>query len=139
MKANRDSGFSYVEVMIAAVIVAIALVPGMRALSSGFASTDAHLRFTEEYFHITTRLEELLALPLSDLEAEALRVGSPTLSTDYSDASGASMRRVIYLSRYDADNADGDDNRFTGVDEGLVWIKIQLEGTTVELETLTGS
>ncbi len=36
----------------------------------------------------------------------------------------------------DADN-DGDGNRFTGGDDGLLWIRVELENTELALETLT--
>ena len=67
-----------------------------------------------------------------------MAINNPTVaSTVYSDAAGATNRRLVYLSRYDADNADGDNDFFTGMDAGLVWVRVELEGTTQAIEGLT--
>ena len=47
-------------------------------------------------------------------------------------------RRLVYLSRYDADNADGNGNFFdAGMDEGLLWVRVEIEGTDQAIESLT--
>ena len=44
----------------------------------------------------------------------------------------------MYLSRYDADNADGNGDFFdAGVDEGLLWVRVEIEGTSQAIEGLT--
>jgi len=43
----------------------------------------------------------------------------------------------VYLSRYDADNADGNGNVFDGTDEGLLWVKVEIEATSQSIEGLT--
>ena len=86
-------------------------------------------------------MEALLAEPYNDLDAEALAVNDPNLPTSYSEIlpplGGRTLNRQVYLSRYDADNADNDDDFFTGIDAGLLWIRVELEGTGRSLERLT--
>lgn len=138
MRQRYEKGFSYVEVMVATVIVVVALIPAIDALTSGLQATEAHVALTEERFHVASRLEEILALPLGALDTEALTIADPLVATAYSDAPGSVRRRLVYLSRYDGDDADSDGNRFTGGDEGLVWVRVELENTTTSIETLTG-
>ena len=44
---------------------------------------------------------------------------------------------LIYLSLYDGDNLDADDNAFTGTEADLLWIRVDIEGTVHSLETIT--
>ena len=48
-------------------------------------------------------------------------------------------RLLVYLSLYDGDNADADDNPFTGTDPDLLWIRIDVEDTVHTLETITAN
>ena len=43
---------------------------------------------------------------------------------------------LVYLSRYDGDNADGDNDGFTGTDADLSWIRAAIADTPVSLHTL---
>ena len=100
-----------------------------------------HESMTVQQFHLSARLETLLApTPFTALDAEAVAIDDPAVaSTVYSDAAGATNRRLVYLSRYDADNADADNNFFTGTDAGLIWIRVELAGTTQAIEGLTSA
>ena len=44
---------------------------------------------------------------------------------------------MVLLSGYDGDNADADDDPFTGTDAGLLWVQVQVEATSHARETLT--
>lgn len=134
---RRSAGFSYVEVLIATALIAISLAPAIDALIAGIRGAGIHVALAEEHYHLVGRLEELLAQPFDDLDAEAQAVGSPTLATAYSDAGGTPRRRLVFLARYDGDDADGDGNPFTGGDDGLLWVSVELEHTGRVLETLT--
>jgi hypothetical protein len=79
-----------------------------------------------------------LAKPFDELDTEAVTINNPNVaSTLYSDLAGSSDRRLVYLSRYDADNADGNGNVFDGADEGLLWVKVEIEATSQSIEGLT--
>ena len=55
---------------------------------------------------------------------------------DDSDPGGTENRRKVFIGRYDGDNADADDDPFTGVDDGLLWVRVRIDGTHYDVETL---
>ncbi len=131
---GRQSGFSYIEVLIAAVLILISLGPMMDALRN--ATRGAHEDASTQNLHLTAMLEELLNEPFSSLEAAAIAAGNETVASSYSDLGGATNRRLVYLSLYDGDNADTDNDPFTGVDPDLMWVRTEIEGTLTSIETL---
>ena len=131
-----QSGFSYVEVLVATVILAIALVPAVAALQTGLAGVEIHESQVVQHYRMLGKFEEVLAEPFGSLDSEALAAGSPSVITTYSDLAGSENRRVVFLARYDGDDADSDGDPFTGGDEGLLWVKVEIEGTAHVIETL---
>lgn len=139
LRQSREAGFSYVEVLVSIVVIALVLGSVIEGLFTGLRGAEIFESRTEDGFHLASLVEETLAAPFSALDAEALSVASSTVPTAYSDAPGSARRRLVYLARYDGDNADGDGNRFTGGDDGLLWIRVQIENTEMALETLTAA
>lgn len=137
---NRMTGFTYVEVLVAAALIALALVPAMDALSPGLAGSSIHKDRAEDHYNLAGRLEQLLVEPYGRLNSAANAAGSPTTPTSYSDvftySDGGQITRNVFLSRYDGDNADGDDDPFTGTDGGLLWVRVSIAGTGMSIETL---
>lgn len=132
-----EQGLSYIEVLIATVLVVVALAPAIEALHPAIQGAGIHKSETGLHYHLSARLESLLAESFSTLDAEAQTLADPTaISTVFSDAAGSTNRRLVFVSRYDADNADGDNDPFTGTDEGLVWLRVEIENTSHALETL---
>ncbi len=128
------AGFSYMEVLLATLLLAISLVPMLEALTAGLQQGDVHRSIVLQHRHLTSGMEQVLAQPFDDLEAaEAAASGAPS---SYSDPPGAD-RRLVYLSRYDGDNADADSNPFTGTDADLLWVRVEIESTPYFMETLT--
>ena len=138
---TKMTGFSYVEVLIATVLIAIVLVPAMDALLPGIQGSSIHETRTEDHYRLLAKIEEVLAEPFSDLDAAAIAAGNPTTPTSYWDVftypDGRQITRNIFISRYDADNADADDDPFTGVDQGLLWVRGTIAGSSLRIETLT--
>ena len=132
----RQSGLTLVEVLVTMVLLTILLVPAMQALRTSVTGAEVHANLAADQFRLTSRMEELLAEPWSDLEAAAIAAGGPGAASSYSDAAGPPGRLIVYLSFYDGDNADADDDPFTGTDAGLLWIRIEAEGTVHDLHTL---
>ncbi len=132
----RQSGLTLVEVLITMVLLTVLLVPAMRALQTSVTGTQVHADLATDQFRLTSRMEELLAESFGDLEAAAIAAGAPTVETSFSDTAGPSGRLVVYLSLYDGDNADADDDPFTGTDPGLLWIRVAAEDTVHELQTV---
>lgn len=127
------TGFSYTEVLVAVFLIAISLVPALNALQSGIQGSEIHATEAVHHNHLTSKMEEILARPFIELEQEADAVAGPTTIIDtYSDASGTDGRCLVYLSRY-----DGDNNPFTDTDDGLLWVKVEIDGTHNGIESLT--
>ena len=136
-----QSGLTYTEVLVATALVVLLLVPALQALHSGLHAGAVQQGLEEERQSLAGKLEEVLALPFSGLDAAAQAAGSPTTPTTLSDSvllsDGRTISRQVYLSRYDGDNADADNNPFTGIDAGLLWVRVSIPGTTLAAEGLT--
>ncbi len=117
-------------------LLAVLLVPAMRALQTGIIGADVHSDIAANQFRLTSRLEELLAESFVDLSDAAIAAGAPTTATSFSEAAGPPGRLLVYLSPYDGDNADADSDPFTGTDADLLWIRVDIEDTVHTLETI---
>ena len=146
---EQQSGLTYVEVLIAMVIIVVALVPALEALHTGMLGTAVYQSSTSQHFAITARMEEVLAEQHGALVAAAAIAGSPSTPSSYSDPAATRDRRLVYLGLYDADNLDGDNDIFTVLDPnldgdndpytgftGLVWVRVELEGSVTAFESL---
>jgi len=131
------AGFSYVEVLIAMVLVAVCLVPAMDALQTGIRGSAALGDFSSDRFGILEKMEEVLAEPFGDLESAAVAAGGATVATSYSDDAGTPGRRIVYIAPYDGDDADDDGDPFTGGDDGLLWVRVAAEASGVAVQSLT--
>ena len=83
------TGFSYVEVLVATVLIAIALVPAIEALAPGVQGAGIHRSQAGRHYHLAGKLEEVLAQPFNALDDEAQTVSDPSVATVYSDAGGS--------------------------------------------------
>ena len=135
---NRQSGFSYMELLVATLLIAIMLVPALDAMQSGIKGSGIHTQLAQNQYRMISKMEETLALPFSELLQQADLVADPTvlIPEPYSDTAGTKFRRLVYLARYDGDNADGNDNPFNGTDEGLLWLRVTIENSQRSLETV---
>ena len=136
MNREGQAGLTLVEVLVTTVLLAILLVPAINALQTSAVGADVHRDLANDHFRLTSRLEELLAEPFANLETAALAAGSPTIETSYSESPGTPGRLVVYLSTCDGDNADNDNDLFTGADDGLLWIRVEAENTVHDLQTV---
>ena len=135
---NRQSGFSYMELLVATLLIAIMLVPALDAMQSGIKGSGIHTQLAQNQYRMISKMEETLALPFSELLQQADLVADPTvlIPEPYSDTAGTKFRRLVYLARFDGDNADGNDNPFNGTDEGLLWLRVTIENSQRSLETV---
>jgi Tfp pilus assembly protein PilV len=133
---RRQIGATYIEVLLASVLLAISLVPMTNAVRGAIDSSAVHEDTAIQQLHLTAKLEDVLAETFSSLEEAAADAGSASVPAIYSDGANAHNRRLVYLSLYDGDNADSDDDPFTGVDPGLMWIRTEIEGTLMSVESL---
>jgi type II secretory pathway pseudopilin PulG len=138
-----SAGFSYAEVLLAVVLIAVCLAPALDALRTAVDSSDVQETGLVDRYALQAKMEEVLAEPFAALSDAATAAGSPTAPTTYSDTvpfattDGRQITRQVYIWPYDGDNADSDDNPFTGTDPGLLYVKVQSNGALFALETLT--
>lgn len=127
----RQRGLSYVEVLIAVVIVAVCLVPALDALRGGLSAADAQRLQAVNQQRLQTRLEEVLANRFNTLDNAAMAAGNSPSATvaAYSDAAGTADRLLVTIYRYDG-------NAPTASDSSLLWVKVVIEATSLSLNTL---
>ena len=135
---NRQTGFSYMELLIATLLIAIMLVPALEAMQSGIQSSGIHTQLAQNQYRMISKMEQTLALSFSELLQQADLVADSTvlIPEPYSDTVGTEFRRLVYLARYDGDNTDADDDPFTGTDTGLLWVRVTIENSPRALETV---
>lgn len=133
---RQQGGFSYMEALLAAVIVLAALVPALDALKLGLGAAAVHEAAVADHYRLASRLEEVLAEPFGSLDLAAAAAGSETVPSSYSDPAGPPDRLLVFLSRYDSNNADGDGDGFTGKDDDLIWVRVNIAGSVAELQAL---
>lgn len=141
----QQQGFSYIEVLIASMLIALALSPALNALQTGIMSTGIHQALTTQHYQRLKKMEELQAESFVNLLAAAKAAASYSTATSYSDAVGTADRRRVFIALYDADadpftvtdaNADSDNDPYTGATANLLWVKVVTEGNSQSLETL---
>lgn len=139
----HSSGFSYIEVLISVGIIAVCLVPTLEALKTGVLGTDVHESTLVDHYALQSKMEEVLSEPFSDLAEAATNAGSVSNPTSYSDkfpfptTDNRQIIRQVYIWPYDGDNADSDNDPFSGTDSDLLYVKIQINDSPISLETLT--
>jgi len=140
--ASGMAGIAYIEILLAILLITITLVPALEALQPGVDGAGIHEDRLADHYQLTGRLEELLAESYGDLDEAATAAGDRFTPTTYSDIvtqpDGRQLTRNVFLSRYDIDNADADNDPFTGIDEGLLWVRVEFAGTADGMETLVG-
>ena len=129
-------GFSYAEILLSVALLAILLVPALQALSVGIADNPSGL--APRQLSLTSKLEEVLSNPFSKLYAETYQVGgnsTTSVSANFSDAAGATDRRVVVFYRFDAAA-----NTLSANDTSLLFVSVYFEadGSAGGLNTLTG-
>ena len=135
---QRQSGFSYVELLIATLLIMIMLVPALDAMQSGIQGSEIHTQLAQNQYRMISKMEQTLALPFSQLleQADLVADSKVLIPAPFSDTAGTEFRRLVFLARYDGDNADGDKNPFTDTDPGLLWVRVTIENGPRGLETV---
>jgi len=134
-QSGRQSGLSYVEVLVATLLIAIALVPMMEALRPGLQGSEIHRQQSEIHFALRGKLESVLAESFASLDAAATAAGAHTAATSYSDLA-ATVPHEVFIWRYDVDNADNDDDPYTGGEADMLWLRIASLDDGFSIQTL---
>ena len=138
MTRRTGRGFLYVDVLVALLVLATCLPAALSALTSATRAAAEERAVGARRYRVNGMLEQLLATPHAALDAAAVAADGPTVPTSYSDPAGTPERRLVFIARYDVDNADADGNGLTGGDAGLLWLRVKLDGrSSYAVETLT--
>ena len=130
-------GFTYTEVLLSVVLLAVLLVPALEALQTGMLGTPA-AGANPEMTAVQSKMEQVLAAPFSRIYAETYVSGGNTttsVSPTFSDAAGTPDRRVVVIYRYDAAT-----KALSTADTGLAYVSVYREaaGAGGALNTLVG-
>lgn len=132
----KQHGFTYTEVLLSAVLLAVLLVPALEALQSGIAGV-ASPSLAARPPLLRSKMEEVLSNPFPVLYAATYVAGANTTGVDatFSDAVGATDRRVVVLYRYDVST-----QALSANDTGLLYLRVYYEadGSANALTTLAG-
>ena len=152
-QSDNQSGFTYVEVLIATLIVAVALAPAIDALRSGVFSSMVAQDLSSIQYRMLSAMEQTLTKDRSELNSLAAAANGHANPTSLSDAAGTELRRLVYIGFYDLDdldgdgdpftiqdsNADADNNPYTGTGASIstYWISVRIENSGYEMATLS--
>lgn len=129
-------GFSYAEILLSVVLLAVLLVPALQSLNSAILGSGNNLAARQ--LSLRSKMEEVLSKPFGPLYAETYPPGRNTttsVSANFSDPSGTPDLRVVVLYRFDAGT-----NALSSNDTGLLWVSVYFEadGSANALSTLAG-
>ncbi len=134
--ATGQRGLTYPEVLAAVFLVAVLLVPAMDALRSSSAGASFQEQQLHEYYALRAMAERIKSRPFGELESAAIDETTPTtLSDTIAMGNGETVSVDVYIAGHDADNADLDNNPRTGVDDGILWVRVAIS-TQQRLEWL---
>ncbi len=133
----KQHGFTYTEVMLSALLLAVLVVPALEALQTG-VSGGATSAMAARRPALSAKLEEVLSHPFPGLYAETYKIGGnsdTSVNDNLSDAVGAADRRVVVVFRYDASAKARSIS-----DTGLLYVRAyyEAEGSASALNTLAG-
>ena len=132
--SSNSSGYAYVEILIAALLVSTALSPAAEAFRDVATSSVTQRDLVAERYAAMGTLETVLAEPFHVLNAEAGATMGLTESS-FSEPMGTPNRHIVMVAPYDIDDADSDGNPLTGTDAGVVWVGVTVEGLGLSFQS----
>ena len=134
---NAQRGFSYVEVLLSVVLLAVLLVPALEALQTAVAGNQ-NAALAGRHLALQDKMERVLSRPFADLYAQTYSPGgnsATAASASLSDPVGTPQRRNVVLYRYDASA-----QALSAGDTGLIFVAVYYENEPVDraLTTLVG-
>jgi type II secretory pathway component PulJ len=133
---KQERGFTYMEVIVAVLLLSLLLLPAMNTVRESIGVSKAQKSLIGNTYALFSKMEYVMVQPYESLLLAATAAGGATNPTSFSDPVATPGRRLVFLALYDADNGDSDNNPFTGGDSGLLWIKVELEGESLNMESL---
>jgi Tfp pilus assembly protein PilE len=133
---SSQGGFSYVEVLLSVVLIAVLLVPAMQSLNAAISGSSSNIMAKQ--LNLRNKMEEALSKPYSTLYADTSVVGGNTttsISNSLSDVNGTADRRMVTIYRY-----NNETNTLSVADTGLLYVSVYYEadGSVYALNSLVG-
>lgn len=97
--AGRQYGFSFVEIMIALLLLAVCALPMAEAVKNGVTASAVATESARELRCTKNTMESVLAEPYDKLSNAAL--GKDTASGYSQPKDGACLARKVYIARYE--------------------------------------
>jgi type II secretory pathway pseudopilin PulG len=114
---TRAEGFSYIEVLLAMILLAVCLVPAMDAVRNASAAPQVSLNGAAALACLKARMEEVAAEPYQNLLESYLSARpSYSLAKDVP----CPFQRDVFISPYDPDGSPP----FRSADTGLLYVSV---------------
>ncbi len=133
---KRQQGFSLAEVLATVLLLSVVLGPAVVSLRSAMDSTNVEFESAATDYQLVERMETVLAQSFQDLAAAAAGATTPS---SFSDTAGIEDRKLVFIAPYDIDNADNDGDPFTGTEDDVLWLRVELEDQGRYFESLKGA
>ena len=117
---SGSAGFSYVEVLLAVLLLGLCAAPAAEALRSALGTADVSATELTQLHCLTSHMERTLAVPYRSLVLAAAGVSTP--SAAYSLPADTSCgQRDVYLSPYNPDTFP----TYPSADTGLLQVVVK--------------
>lgn len=123
---RHASGFSYIEVVLAVLLLGVCVVPAVEAVRNGIAAPQIAQEGSKALLCVKSHMEKVLAEPYQNLlnASGTLEAASAAYSLV---ADSACAARNVYIARYNPDTAP----YFVANDTGLLYITVSSPDLTV--------
>ncbi len=135
-RRTEQSGFTYLEILVATTVLALGLIPAVSALQTASRGTAITQDLDAQFLRMSSTMEEILAQPYSQIFSLHQPLSAGAVSTLWSDSDESDARILVYVEPYDADNLDGDADVLTGTDDGILRVTVVWDGTGHQLQSL---
>ena len=128
---RASPGFSYVEVLVALVLLAVGIVPATDAVRNSLAAPQIVQAAAQSRQCVKNHMEKILAEPYQNLAKAAGLISA--VSAVYSlPADTQCDRRNVYVSFYNPGPPAG----FVAINSGLLYVTVAAPGTAQTFSTL---
>ena len=76
---KQQSGFTYMEMLVATLLIVIMLVPALDAMQSGIQGSGIHKQLAQNQYRLISKMEQTLALSFDELLEQADLVADSTV------------------------------------------------------------
>lgn len=133
---SGQAGFSYIEVLLAVLLLGVCAVPAAEALRSAIGTADISATELAELLCLTSHMENTIAVPHRTLALAAAGTTTPAAAFSLPQDAECGARNT-YISFYNPDSV----TTYPSAETGLLQVKVTIEqsgGTPRSLVTVVG-